>query len=115
MIHWPSVWFQLLTKLKHDLQPVDFFLPLLVSKSPAQTNHPEDKPTSHIPKPKNPHKMALKRINKELTDLGRYVISPMIIPLVCCLLALAARCLHDAGWGCGVCCSGSSFERGICR
>lgn len=25
--------------------------------------------------------MALKRINKELTDLGRYVISP-IIPLV---------------------------------
>lgn len=58
--------------------------------------------------------MALKRINKELTDLGRYVISP-IIPLVIvsslsqpivarckvgCLLLLACCC----------CC----FERGIC-
>lgn len=34
--------------------------------------------------------MALKRINKELTDLGRYVMSP-IIPLAVVSLALAVR------------------------
>ena len=43
--------------------------------------------------------MALKRINKELTDLGRYVYN--ILPLHILLAHLAPLCSIDAFWGFG--------------
>jgi hypothetical protein len=42
------------------------------------------------------HKMALKRINKELTDLGRYVLRPAS-PTGKSLLARHAAAAYDAG------------------